>query len=63
MADIGVGTYVKPLLRKAKQAAKKLGTVEVDMGETACKVPVAVDYIAKVESMGRVGKKRKTIRC
>lgn len=60
---ISVGTYIVPLLKKAKQAAKKIGPVSVDMGETACKVPLAVDYIAKVESMGRVGKKRKTAKC
>ena len=60
---IGVGTYVKPLLKAAKQAAKKIGTVSVDMGETSCKVPLATEYIGKVEKMGRVGKKRKTIRC
>jgi hypothetical protein len=60
---IGVGTYVKPLLKAAKQAAKKIGTVSVDMGDTACKVPLATAYIEKVETMGRVGKKRKTMRC
>ena len=56
---ISVGTYVRPLLEKAKKAAKKLGRLDVDMGDTACKVPVASEYIAKVESMNRVGKKRK----
>ncbi len=60
---ISVGTYVKPLLKKAKQTAKKLGAVSVNMGETACKVPLAIEYIAKVEGMDRVGQKRKTIRC
>ena len=60
---IAVGAYVKPLLSHAKAAAKKIGTVAVDMGETACKVPLATDYIAKVESAGRVGKKRKTLKC
>lgn len=60
---ISVGCYVKPLLKDAKRIAKSLGKVEVDMGETACKVPIASDYISKVEKMGRVGKKRKTIRC
>jgi hypothetical protein len=54
---------VKPLLGKAKAAAKKLGTVKVDMGETECKVPLALAYIEKIEGMGRVGKKRKTMRC
>lgn len=60
---ISVGTYVKPLLRQAKATAKKIGKVDVDMGGTACKVPLATDYIDKVEKAGRVGKKRKTIKC
>lgn len=60
---ISVATYVKPLLKRAKQTAKKIGIVECDLGETSCKVPVATDYIAKNEKMGRIGKKRKTIKC
>jgi 3-methyladenine DNA glycosylase AlkD len=60
---ISVGCYVKPLLRHAKRAARAIGTVSVDMGETECKVPVATEYIQKVESMGRVGRKRKSYRC
>jgi hypothetical protein len=60
---IAVGAYVKPLLKQAKTAAKELGTVKVDMGDTECKVPLATAYIEKIEKAGRVGKKRKTIRC
>ncbi len=60
---ISVGGYVKPLLGKAKAAARQIGEVTVDMGETACKVPDALAYIEKMESMGRIGKKRKTMRC
>jgi len=60
---IAVGSYVKPLLKKAKAAAKQIGDVSVDVGETACEVPVAAEYIEKMEVMGQVGKKRKTIRC
>lgn len=60
---ISVGTYVEPLLKKAKAAAKKIGTVTVDMGDTSCKVPDASSYIAKVEEKNRVGKKRKTNKC
>jgi 3-methyladenine DNA glycosylase AlkD len=60
---IAVGSYVKPLLRQAKATAGKLGVVTVDMGDTACKEPLATEYIEKVEAMGRVGTKRKTIRC
>ena len=60
---ISVGAYVKPLSKKAKSTAKKLGKVEVDMGETACKVPVALDYIEKIEKAGKAFKKRKTTKC
>lgn len=60
---ISVGSYVKPLLREATATAKHIGIVEVDIGDTACQVPVATDMIAKIESMGRVGKKRKTSKC
>jgi 3-methyladenine DNA glycosylase AlkD len=60
---ISVGTYVKPLLKRAKAVAKQIGAVSVEMGDTACKVPLASAYIEKVEGMGRVGQKRKTIRC
>ncbi len=60
---IGVGCYVKPLLAKAKATAKRIGVLEINMGDTACKVPLASDYIAKVEQANRVGKKRKTAKC
>ena len=60
---IAVGAAVKPLLAKAKASAKALGKVEVEMGGTACKVPLATEVIAKLEAMGRVGKKRKTMKC
>lgn len=60
---ICVGGYVKPLAKAAKAMAKRLGKVEVDMGDTSCKVPVALDYIMKMESTGHAGKKRKSIRC
>jgi len=60
---IAVGGAVKPLLPKAKAAAKRIGAVEVDMGDTACKVPPALGMIEKIEAMGRVGHKRKTCKC
>jgi 3-methyladenine DNA glycosylase AlkD len=60
---ISVGGYVTPLNAKAKAVAKTVGKVAVDMGDTSCKVPDAVEYIAKIEKMGRVGKKRKTAMC
>jgi len=60
---IAVGTYVKPLLKQAKASAQKIGAVSVDVGDTACNVPLATAYIEKIEASGRVGQKRKTIRC
>jgi 3-methyladenine DNA glycosylase AlkD len=60
---IAVGGCVKPLLKRAKMAAKKIGKVDVDMGDTSCKVPLATEYIDKIEKAGRVGRKRATTKC
>lgn len=60
---ISVGCSVPELKQDALDAAEAIGKVNVEMGKTACKVPGAGDYIRKVESMGRIGKKRKTARC
>jgi len=60
---IAVGCYVVPLVPHAKAVAAAIGKVDVDVGDTSCKVPVATDSIAKVEAMGRTGKKRRTAMC
>lgn len=60
---ISVGSYIAELTKKSKDVAIRIGTVTVDMGDTSCKVPLANDYIDKVESKGRIGMKRKTARC
>jgi 3-methyladenine DNA glycosylase AlkD len=60
---IAVGSYVAPLTEAALEAAAKIGRVSVDMGETACNVPLATEYIKKVEDRGSIGKKRKTAKC
>ena len=60
---IAIGTYVEALTEKSKEVAKKIGKVTVNVGGTACKVPLASDYIDKVIAKGRVGIKRKTARC
>ena len=60
---IAVGSYVAPLSKQAKAAARQIGVVTVDMGDTACQVPLATAYIEKAETAGKAGKKRKTIRC
>jgi hypothetical protein len=60
---IAVGSAVAPLTAKAKATAKAIGAVAVDVGETECRVPDAAAAIAKVEAMGRLGRKRKTAMC
>lgn len=60
---ISVGTYVTALTEKSKEVAAAIGKVEVELGGTACKVPLASEYIEKVIEKGRIGKKRKTARC
>jgi len=60
---IAVGSYVAALSDKAIAVAKDIGKVTVDMGDTACKVPNAAEYIAKVAKKRGIGRKRATARC
>jgi 3-methyladenine DNA glycosylase AlkD len=60
---LSVGCYVPELIVEAKQVAEMIGKVHVDVGNTACKVPLATEYIKKVEDKNRVGMKRKTCIC
>lgn len=60
---ISVGSYVTALHQEAMEAAAAIGNVYVDVGQTACKVPLATEYISKVEARGKRGVKRKTCIC
>ncbi|MFT4533968.1 MAG: 3-methyladenine DNA glycosylase AlkD [Saprospiraceae bacterium] len=60
---IAVGQYITALTGKTQEVAIEIGKVSVDVGGTACKVPLAIDFIDKAIDKGRVGKKRKTARC
>jgi len=60
---IACGTSIKPLTDKALEIGSRIGKVDVNMGDTACKVPLASQYIDKTIKMGRWGKKKKTARC
>jgi hypothetical protein len=60
---IAVGSYVKPLTQTAIDVAEKIGPVMADLGNNACEVPFAPDYIRKVEKRGAIGKKRKSAKC
>lgn len=60
---IASGTGVSSLTGDAMAVGIKNGKVQVYLGNTACKVPYAPDYLQKIIDMGRVGKKRKTMKC
>ena len=60
---ISVGCYIESLTKFAIEVGEKIGVVSVDMGDTACKVPFAPEYIRKVEKRGSIGKKRKNAKC
>ena len=60
---ICAGSYIPELSDKASRIAESIGRVSVDMGGTACKVPYAPEYIARVVDRGNLGKKRATPRC
>jgi 3-methyladenine DNA glycosylase AlkD len=60
---IAIGGSVEKLHDKAAKVADSIGKVQVNVGNTACKVPLASDYIKKIVDKGRLGKKRKTARC
>lgn len=60
---ISIGSYVKELTPLANEVGKNIGNVTVDMGNTACKVPFAPEYIKKVKDKGNWGKKKKTVKC
>lgn len=60
---IAVGSYVPALTGLAVRLGEEIGPVQVDMGNTACQVPFAPDYIRKVEKRGTLGKKRKSAKC
>lgn len=60
---IAVGSFVESLSNDALKIAEKIGKVDVEMGGTACKVPLATDYIKKTTAKGGVRKKKKKARC
>jgi len=60
---IAAGSFVARLTDRAMNVGEKIGKVSVEMGGTACKVPLSVDYIIKVKTMGKIGNKKKVARC
>ena len=60
---LSVACYVMPLHEHALEVAKIIGKVNVDIGKTACKITSIIDYVEKVRKAGKLGQKRKTIKC
>lgn len=60
---IAVGAHYEPLAENALALAGRIGKVEVYLGDTACQVPFAPDYIRKTWDAGKRGSKRKKVRC
>ena len=52
-----------PLHAEAKKIAEEIGKVEVYMGETLCPTSVASESIQNAVDKGRLGFKRKHVRC
>jgi len=60
---ISVGSYVSSLSQEAIAVAKQVGTLTIDKNGTACKVPLAADYIKKATDKGSLSKKKKKLKC
>jgi 3-methyladenine DNA glycosylase AlkD len=53
VALISIGTYKTALRKKAIDAARRIGKVDVDHGETSCKTPDAASYIERASKRKR----------
>ena len=60
---IAVGVSFLPLHQEALLAAQKIGKVQVSTQKGACNVPLASQAIQKAKQNGRIGFKRKNVRC
>ena len=60
---IALGAYVASLTEAAIKAGEKIGPVTADLGNNACQIPYAPDYIKKIQDRGSIGKKRKSAKC
>lgn len=60
---IAAGSFIESMYDSAMEHAEAIGKVDVSMGETSCKVPLAADYLKNVKDKGRLGKKRKSAIC
>lgn len=60
---IAVGVSYLPLHEETKEVAKELGVVNVTEGKTTKVIPSALEAIQTMEEKGKIGFKRKNVRC
>jgi hypothetical protein len=60
---MSVGVSYLPLHEEAMKIAQEVGKVEVFIGKELCQTDVAAEYIQKVVDKGKLGFKRKHVRC
>jgi hypothetical protein len=60
---MAVGISYLPLHEEAMKVAKEVGKVEVYMGKKLCPTDVAIEFIQNEANKGRLGFKRKNVRC
>ncbi|HWZ34741.1 MAG TPA: DNA alkylation repair protein [Mucilaginibacter sp.] len=63
MFIICLGSYVPSMTDDVIATADRIGQVTVIKEGTACKTPLAAEYIEKVKARGNWGKKKKTVKC
>lgn len=63
-ALISIGSYKSKFEKRALAAARRIGKVEVDHGQTSCKTPDATEYIKKtVAHYAKRGRRPKVGKC
>lgn len=60
---IALGCFCPSFTETVRKAAGRMGPVEVDQGDTACRTPDIAADLDKVEKLGRLGKTKKAARC
>lgn len=60
---ISAGISYLPLHEEAKKIAQEVGTVDILMGQKLCRTNSAIEYIQDAADKGRLGFKRKNVRC
>lgn len=60
---MSVGISYLPLHEEAKEIAREVGVVEIFTGEKHCQANAAIEYIQNAVDKGKLGFKRKNVRC